>query len=158
MILFLLTTIELIFKLEATDSIRVDEFEIKDLNYSSLHDKFPVYFICHLRVMHHNFSILFRREDTKILQFTKMNLNQKEIFNYESESVLYHTQQAGENYKANAVLFLDESYFLKKSKQLNYEILMNIFIIKSTNNFKVTELFLKIILNHQNHLKRSGNY
>ena len=135
-----------------TSTIKVDHFEIQDLNNSSLIDSFPIYFKCNLNVLGLNLSFIFRREENKIIQFTKLYLNQTNVHNYESEIQTKHDQ-----FTANAILFLNEqSFFNKTNHKIGYEIIMNIFKKTTKNNTKITELFLKLILN-RNSNKRNSN-
>ena len=122
-----------------------------DLYNSSLVNNFPVIYLCNFTIQNLNFSILFRRQESKSTYLASLGLEET-FFNYESLKVSILKQTTNE-YTAHAVLFPNkDSFFNSNKKEINYETIITIYktTVNKTNQHKHTDLFLKL------HLKRDS--
>jgi len=134
-------------------TIKIEQIELLDLNGMPLLSNFPVYFKCCLLASKQKFQILFQRQDNSSQSIGEHI--EPFFFSYESVKVNVNTSIENEEFQANAALFLSEVSFNAakngKATEIGHEIVINIFktVLFKSNDIKVTELYLKINLNHR---------
>ena len=119
------------FKINSHE-INVEHLQFIDLYNSSLVNNFPVIYLCNFTIQNLNFSILFRRQESKSTYLASLGLEET-FFNYESLKVSILKQTTNE-YTAHAVLFPNkDSFFNSNKKEINYETIMTIYKTKQIN-------------------------